>query len=67
MISPFHNVIFAFLLQAFDKAAKEAKNLPTKPSDADMLELYALYKQVTVGDCNTGTKNVLYYNVSYRV
>lgn len=41
--------------EAFLKAADEAKKLPTKPSDADMLELYSLYKQATVGDCNTGT------------
>ncbi|KAL9966782.1 hypothetical protein ACROYT_G024903 [Oculina patagonica] len=45
--------------EAFKKAAEEAKNLPTKPSDADMLELYALYKQVTVGDCNTERPGML--------
>ena len=39
--------------EAFLKAAEEAKDLPTKPSNEDLLELYALYKQVTVGDCNT--------------
>jgi len=42
-----------FDLQAFQTAATEAKNLSYKPSDEDLLELYALYKQVTVGDCNT--------------
>ena len=30
------------------------KNLAAKPTDAEMLEVYGLYKQVTVGDCNTG-------------
>ncbi|MBN3307526.1 acyl-CoA-binding protein [Amia ocellicauda] len=36
----------------FEKAAEEVKNLKTKPSDAEVLEIYALYKQATVGDCN---------------
>lgn len=38
------------------KAADEVKKLSKQPSDQDMLEVYALYKQVTVGDCNTGNK-----------
>ena len=29
------------------------KNLASKPTDAEMLEIYSLYKQATVGDCNT--------------
>eukprot|EP00794_Sanderia_malayensis_P003331 gene3331-3820_t len=37
----------------FETAAKEVKNLAAKPTDAEMLEVYGLYKQVTVGDCNT--------------
>ncbi|KAF7643094.1 hypothetical protein LDENG_00245150 [Lucifuga dentata] len=41
-------------LQAkFDQAAAEAKELKTKPSDEDMLLLYALFKQANVGDVNT--------------
>jgi diazepam-binding inhibitor (GABA receptor modulating acyl-CoA-binding protein) len=39
----------------FTKAAEDAKNLKNKPSDEDMLKLYGLYKQATVGDVNTGT------------
>eukprot|EP00112_Aurelia_sp_Birch-Aquarium-sp1_P002936 Seg1328.7 transcript_id=Seg1328.7/GoldUCD/mRNA.D3Y31 product="hypothetical protein" protein_id=Seg1328.7/GoldUCD/D3Y31 len=39
--------------EAFQKAAAEVKNLVAKPTDAEMLEVYGLYKQVTVGDCNT--------------
>lgn len=38
---------------AFNKAAEDVKKLKTKPNDQDLLELYAYYKQVTVGDCNT--------------
>ncbi|XP_065053174.1 acyl-CoA-binding protein-like [Rhopilema esculentum] len=39
--------------EAFQKAAEEVKNLAARPTDAEMLETYGLYKQVTVGDCNT--------------
>ncbi|KAH8298228.1 hypothetical protein KR018_011410, partial [Drosophila ironensis] len=37
----------------FKQAAEDVKNLNTTPSDNDLLELYSLYKQATVGDCNT--------------
>ncbi|KAG9468706.1 hypothetical protein GDO78_022121 [Eleutherodactylus coqui] len=37
----------------FDKAAEEVKCLKSTPSDQDMLETYALYKQACVGDVNT--------------
>lgn len=39
--------------EQFDKAAEDVKNLKTTPADNDLLELYGLYKQATVGDCNT--------------
>ena len=39
------------LIARFETAAKDAKNLPARPSNDDMLELYALYKQGSVGDC----------------
>ncbi|XP_048861994.1 acyl-CoA-binding protein [Brienomyrus brachyistius] len=37
----------------FDKAAEEVKNLKEKPNDEEMLEIYSLFKQATVGDVNT--------------
>jgi len=37
----------------FTAAAERVKNLATKPSDQDLLELYGLFKQATVGDVNT--------------
>jgi len=37
----------------FLKAAEDVKNVKTKPTDKEMLELYGLYKQATVGDVNT--------------
>lgn len=45
--------------EEFKTAAEEAKKLPTKPSDADMLILYGLYKQVIVGDVNTARPGML--------
>lgn len=43
-----------YVLQEFLEAAEKVKNLKTKPNDSEMLELYGLYKQATVGDVNTG-------------
>lgn len=34
----------------FEKAVEDVKTLAKKPSDADLLKLYSLYKQATVGD-----------------
>lgn len=41
------------LTDRFNKAAEEVKELSSQPSDDNMLELYSLFKQGTVGDCNT--------------
>ena len=37
----------------FLKAAEKVRNFSTRPPDKDFLEFYSLYKQATVGDCNT--------------
>ena len=37
----------------FEKAAEDIKNLTERPTNEELLELYAFYKQATVGDCNT--------------
>jgi acyl-CoA-binding protein len=34
----------------FETAVAEVKELPEKPGNQDLLKLYALYKQATVGD-----------------
>ena len=34
----------------FEKAAQAAKSLPERPDNETMLELYALYKQGSIGD-----------------
>lgn len=39
--------------EEFNNAAAAVKALTTRPSDADLLEIYALFKQATEGDCNT--------------
>jgi diazepam-binding inhibitor (GABA receptor modulating acyl-CoA-binding protein) len=39
----------------FDAASQRAQQLPTKPSNMVLLQLYALYKQATEGDV-TGTR-----------
>lgn len=38
--------------ESFEAAVKLVNNLPEKPSDEYLLELYGLYKQSTVGDIN---------------
>ncbi|KAK2839375.1 hypothetical protein Q5P01_013115 [Channa striata] len=41
-------------LQAkFETAAAEVKQLKAKPTEDEMLQVYALFKQATVGDVNT--------------
>jgi acyl-CoA-binding protein len=38
------------LKEEFNDAAERAQNLDERPSNDDLLELYALYKQATEGD-----------------
>lgn len=45
--------------EAFNKAAEDVKNLKTKPGDDEMLNVYAHYKQATVGDVNTARPGML--------
>ena len=41
------------LKQQFEIATAESKELPEKPSNETLLQLYSLYKQATEGDVNT--------------
>lgn len=41
------------LKQQFEQAAADSKNLPEKPSNEVLLQLYSLYKQGSIGDVNT--------------
>ena len=38
------------LLQEFEASAKRSKEFTQRPSNEELLELYALYKQATEGD-----------------
>ena len=38
------------LQEDFDQASAESKQLPEKPSDDNLLKIYALFKQSTIGD-----------------
>jgi diazepam-binding inhibitor (GABA receptor modulator, acyl-CoA-binding protein) len=40
----------AKLKTTFDKAVADSKNLPERPGNATLLQLYALYKQGSEGD-----------------
>nr|XP_046260541.1 acyl-CoA-binding protein-like isoform X1 [Scatophagus argus] len=37
----------------FDTAAAEVKQLKAKPTDEEMLQVYSLFKQASVGNVNT--------------
>ena len=39
------------LRMRFKRASKKAWNLTSRPSNSQLLEMYALYKQATEGDC----------------
>ncbi|XP_078703233.1 acyl-CoA-binding protein-like isoform X2 [Branchiostoma floridae x Branchiostoma belcheri] len=43
----------------FEKAAEEVKTLKSTPTDEEMLEIYALFKQAKVGDVNTARPGML--------
>lgn len=42
----------ADLEEKFQKAAEDIKKLLSRPTDQELLEVYGLFKQATVGDCN---------------
>lgn len=44
---------------AFNTAAEEVKTLAKEPSNEEMLEVYSLFKQGKVGDCNTTRPGML--------
>jgi diazepam-binding inhibitor (GABA receptor modulator, acyl-CoA-binding protein) len=44
------------LQERFEKAQADVKTLTSKPANADLLTLYALYKQATEGDASGAKK-----------
>lgn len=59
--------LLVFPQAEFQKAAEEVKNLKAKPTDAEMLEIYSLFKQATVGDVNTGELFLEPINLAYKL
>lgn len=53
----------ANIFQKFLKAADDVKNLKSKPSDEDLLEIYSLFKQGSIGDVNTS--KLLFYSIGF--
>ncbi|KFD48885.1 hypothetical protein M513_10248 [Trichuris suis] len=47
------------VVEDFKKAAADVLNLKTKPMDSELLEVYGLYKQATIGDNNDGSAGSL--------
>ncbi|KAM7357189.1 acyl-CoA binding protein 2 [Cochliomyia hominivorax] len=45
--------------EQFNAAAERVKTLTKRPTDEEFLELYALFKQATVGDNNTSKPGLL--------
>lgn len=46
-------LMYIYLQEEFEEHAEKVKTLTTKPSDADLLILYGLFKQATVGPVTT--------------
>ncbi|KAL1285628.1 Acyl-CoA-binding protein [Trichinella pseudospiralis] len=42
----------ADLVKEFEEVAEQVRRLKSRPADDELLELYALYKQATVGDAS---------------
>lgn len=47
------------MLQKFNKSAEDVKKLKSSPSNEDLLVLYSLFKQATVGNVNTSRPGLL--------
>lgn len=52
--------------EQFKKAAEDVKNLKQTPTDDEMLEIYALFKQSEVGDCNTSKPGLFDLKGKYK-
>lgn len=50
----------------FEAAAKRVQTLSSKPSDQDLLALYGLYKQATVGDNTTDKPGMMDFKGKYK-
>ncbi len=53
-------------MSEFEKAAAEIKDLTVRPTDEELLELYGLYKQAAIGDCNTARPGMFDLKGKYK-
>merc|ERR1712071_681907 len=53
-----HKLIMS-LDEQFNKAAEDVKNMTVRLTDEELKEIYALFKQGTVGDINTARPGML--------
>ncbi|KAK6531792.1 hypothetical protein TWF694_002958 [Orbilia ellipsospora] len=51
---------------AFETAAARAKAFTKKPTDDELLDLYGLFKQATVGDVNTTRPGMMAFEAKYK-
>ncbi|KAH1084223.1 hypothetical protein J1N35_023984 [Gossypium stocksii] len=54
------------LKEEFEEHAEKVKTLPAAPSNDDMLILYGLYKQATVGPVNTDRPGMFNMREKYK-
>lgn len=52
-------------VQLFVKAVEDIKVLKQQPNSDELLEIYALYKQATVGNVNTGKAKLFLHKHSF--
>ena len=50
--------------ESFTQAVEKVKSLSSSPSDDEKLQLYALYKQTTIGNVDTECPN--WFNITAR-
>lgn len=56
----------AKMSEEFTKAAERVRTLTVKPTDQELLDLYGLYKQGTVGDVDTARPGMLDFKGKYK-
>lgn len=50
----------------FLKAAEDIKTLTVRPTDQELLDLYGLFKQASVGDCDTARPGMFDLKGKYK-
>merc|ERR1712002_1107581 len=53
IVTDIKQVFIKMTSEGFNTAAEEVKNISQLPTNDELLKTYSLYKQATVGDCDT--------------